>query len=50
MGKYPGSRGTEIPGRDLGYVPQVSIIILYGQYGSIYIYIYIYIYISVPLV
>ena len=25
MGKYPGSRGTEVPGRDLGYMPQVSL-------------------------
>ena len=34
MGKYPGSRGTEIPGRDLGYMPQVSnylTFVLYGQ-------------------
>lgn len=25
MGQYPGSRGTQIPGKDLGYMPQVNI-------------------------
>ena len=25
LGKYPGSRGTKVPGRDVGYMPQVSL-------------------------
>ena len=25
LGKYPGSRGTQVPGRDVGYMPQVSV-------------------------